>query len=154
MESEIEHLHSQLNSQTNASCERDPLSPEKRRDCVYDVRELMARVQIHELNPTPEHPCNGDEAFFEMFSGFVNRFPANFTKGFKHDPANGELDPANGTPNYRMLLRALDTENYEFLNRAALGCPDDPQTPEIEMERVLENPQAAIAFDLEGIDSH
>lgn len=147
---EVEQLKSQLDLRTDNTCERDPQSGGERRGCAQAVRELMARVQRNTLNPTPTHPCNGDEAFFESVQQlqFRGRFPANFTKGFKHDPASGELDLQNGTPNYQLLLRALDTGNFDLLEQASLGCSDPL------MQRPFENPQAAVAFDLEGIDSH
>jgi hypothetical protein len=146
---QIGQLENQLNTLTNSTCELDPQTAASRQRCAYLLRELMARVQRFELNPNPVHPCNGDEAFFESTAQmqFRGRFPASFTKGFKHDPQTGELDLTNGTPNFRLLLRALDTGNYDLLEQAMLGCMGG-------MQRPLENPQAAIAFDLEGIDSH
>ena len=149
------------------ACQLGPLSPERRADCVKQIRNQA----IHESTPgwsewswsrrdwskrdrtapdwsperpqkpsrnLPKHPCNGDEIRFQKDETFKNRFPASFTKGLPHNQL-GEVEAAA----YCQLLESLASANPKDFERIPLGGT-----------RKLANPQAAFAFDLEGADSH
>jgi len=91
--------------------------------------------------PIPDHPTNGDEARYPTKIG-------NYSKGLKHDPNTGEVDPAA----YDALVAAITNgSNADFdsiVTRGLVGCPDPVR------RRRQVNPQSAYAFDLEGTDSH
>ncbi|MFN8487212.1 MAG: vanadium-dependent haloperoxidase [Caldilineaceae bacterium] len=98
-----------------------------RTDMAYRLRlQAAQRLQQH---VTVTHPTNGDEA----------RYPArigNFSKGLPHN-ALGEVDP----------------DAYQALVNALLGrrsCETIPLGGKVK----LANPQAAFAFQLEGMDTH
>jgi len=79
----------------------------------------------------PLHPDNGDEA------AYANRI-GNYSKGLPHN-ATGEVDPAA----YESFLNALSTgQDADFENIVIGGNVG------------LVNPQAGLAFDLEGTDCH
>jgi len=91
--------------------------------------------------PIPDHPTNGDEARYPTKIG-------NYSKGLKHDPNTGEVDPAA----YDALIAAITSGNSadfdSIVTRGLVGCPDPAR------RRRQVNPQSAYAFDLEGTDSH
>jgi hypothetical protein len=142
-------------------CELGPLSADERAKCSYNIRVEAAKLAI---NPQ-RHPCNGDEACFQGVTlegedrrcgdEFAGLFIASFTKGLPHNEF-GEVDTAA----YCALLRAVATGDPADFEAVPLGCtlpqcmpPDAP--PECRRpSRMLESPQAAFAFDLEGADSH
>jgi hypothetical protein len=100
---------------------------------AFVVRVRAARL-ARAIPPMPQ-PDNGDE----------ERYPtkiASFSKGLPHD-RHGEVD----LKAYAALLRALRSGEPEEFERIPLGGPADSR-------RTLVNPQAALAFDLEGPDSH
>ena len=79
------------------------------------------------------HPDNGDEA----------RHPArigNYSKGLPHNDL-GEVDPAA----YEALLRAVHTGDPAAFEAIPMGC--------LPPHRNLTNPQAGLAFELEGGDA-
>ncbi|MDQ2695677.1 MAG: vanadium-dependent haloperoxidase [Pseudomonadota bacterium] len=99
-----------------------------------DVSERI-RVRAAEFNRniTPDdlqHPSNGDEERFP--------FIAMYSKGLPHD-ANGEVD----TSAYLALVKAMRTGRQADFNAIPLAG-----------NRRLVNPQAGLAFDLQGADSH
>ena len=79
----------------------------------------------------PAHPSNGDEA------RYPNRI-GNFSKGLPHNSV-GEVDPHS----YRTLLDALNSGRPEDFDNIVMGG-----------DVKLVNPQAGLAFDMEGLDSH
>lgn len=81
--------------------------------------------------PAWPQESNGDEQLYP-------RKFANFSKGLPHD-AHGEVD-RNA---YRALIDALES-----------GAPEQFEEIPLGGTRRLVNPQAALAFDLEGADSH
>jgi hypothetical protein len=87
-----------------------------------------AAVALHSL----DHVCNGEE------DDYAGTRIANFSKGLPHNGL-GEVDP----PAYNALLAAL-----------ASGDPADFEAIPLGGVRPLRNPQAGLAFDLEGPDSH
>jgi hypothetical protein len=86
---------------------------------------------------------------------YVNRFIASFTKGLPHNEY-GEVDPDA----YCALLRAMASGEPDDFEQVPLGCTlPQCRPPECPPEcarpsRMLEGPQSAFAFDLEGADSH
>jgi hypothetical protein len=98
-------------------------------------------AEEHFLQPNQVHANNGDEA------RYANKLGTS-TKGLAHDPTTGEVIPAA----YAALMSALrsgrSTDFDALASNGALGCSDPTK------RRRFVNPQAAYAFDLEGIDSH
>jgi hypothetical protein len=99
---------------------------------AFEKRKEAARYQLRPPFP-PEPPVdNGDEEKYPNKIG-------NFTKGLRHDDF-GEVIKED----YDALIRALNS-----------GDPDDFENiPIVPGNRKLINPQAGLAFDLEGDDSH
>jgi hypothetical protein len=79
----------------------------------------------------PNEVTNGDE------SRFSNRI-GNYSKGLRHNSI-GEVDPAS----YASLLRAVNTGDPGVFDQIQMGGTS-----------LLVDPQAGLAFDLEGTDSH
>lgn len=111
--------------------ELGPLLGQARVDSAYKIR--VAAADRLKAIPNPPHPNNGDEDD-PALKGFV----ANFSKGLPHDGL-GEVVPAA----YQALLKALGS-----------GKPADFVTIPLGGDRNLVNPQAGLAFDLEGLDPH
>jgi len=102
-----------------------------RRSQAYQIR-LQAAQQEMQLSP-PSHPNNGDECRFANKIG-------SYSKGLPHN-AQGEVD----LEAYEIYLNALNTGNAADFEQIPLGCSNGYK---------LVNPQAGLAFDLEGPDSH
>jgi hypothetical protein len=99
---------------------------------VAQAREVRIEAANQQARrPLPRHLANGDE---QRHPDFI----ANFTKGLPHD-SHGHVEPGA----YAALLQALRT-----------GRPDDFERIPLGGARKLANPQAALAFDLLGPDSH
>ncbi len=98
-----------------------------RRSFNNRVQAAQAEFDIR----TPEEVTNGDEL------RFPNRI-GNFSKGLVHNGV-GEVDDGS----YASLLRALNTGDPRHFEQIQLGG----NTPLID-------PQAGLALDLEGTDSH
>src|SRR5262245_23115721 len=106
----------------------DP-SLEKRSELALEIRIEAASKQLQMEFPNSLN--NGDE----------NRYPsrfANYSKGLPHNNL-GEVDPNA----YQKLLDAISTDDPLRYDAIPLGGTVR-----------LGNPQASIAFDLEGCDSH
>lgn len=121
-------------SPTVEAAETEPLKANKRRSLAYKVRQEAARA--HARTKTPEHPDNGDEELYGNRMG-------SFTKGLPHN-ALGEVDPDA----YAAFLEALSTGDPADFEAIPMGCAN----PARQMKLV--NPQAGLAFDLEGGDCH
>ncbi|HEU4428033.1 MAG TPA: vanadium-dependent haloperoxidase [Myxococcota bacterium] len=100
-----------------------------RLDAAYQLRLDQAARMYAEGSPA--HPNNGDE------EAYANRI-ASYSKGLPHD-AIGQVVPAA----YDALLAAL-----------ASGEPARFEAIPLAGERRLTNPQAGLAFDVEGNDPH
>jgi membrane-associated phospholipid phosphatase len=106
------------------------------------ARRLASAVVRHQaetanfLIPVPAHPTNGDETRYPDFIG-------SYSKGLPHN-ARGEVNPA-AFNRLRNVMASGRPADFETL---ILGCPD----PSTQVR--LTNPQAGLAFDLEGTDSH
>lgn len=111
-----------------------PLNGVQRADRAFNIR--VAAAQLERNVPIPDHPSNGDEDLLPNKIG-------NYSKGLPHNNL-GEVDPDA----YGALIFALSTGRPRDFKRIPLGCPDPKR------QRRLVNPQAALAFDLEGTDSH
>jgi hypothetical protein len=108
--------------------------PVARADAAFTIRCKAATAQ-REI-PIPVHVNNGDEALYP------NKI-ASYSKGLPHN-ARGEVNLAA----YNLLLHALNTGKPSDFETIQLGCA----TPSFRHRLV--NPQAGLAFDLEGADAH
>jgi len=115
-------------------------------------REIREIANENDFGDTfPNHPNNGDERRYYNNSRDYS-YIASFTKGLPHDPTTGEVSPKA----YRSLLRALatgDNIDFERIIVGPIGTPTYPDPLPGGLFR-LTNPQAGLAFDLEGLDSH
>jgi hypothetical protein len=112
----------------------DTETPGIRADQAFRVR--LNAAQFERDQPNPEHRTNGDE----------DQYPArigNFSKGLPHNDA-GEVDPAA----YEALLTALNSASPEAFEKIPMGSGDR------SLQRKLVNPQAGMAFTLQGADTH
>jgi hypothetical protein len=101
-----------------------------RREEAYRKRVQIAYEQ-YSITP-PDHQNNGDEQTHPTFIG-------NFSKGLAH---NSLGEPT--AESYNSLLRAIASGRPDDYAAIITGHPNAQ----------LKNPQAAIAFDTEGADSH
>ena len=106
-----------------------PLSDRARANASFKLRVDLATAQ-HQL-PLVAHPCNGDEVLYADKSN-------SFHKCLPHD-SFGRVNVRA----YQSLLDALTSGDPADFEHIMLGGP-----------RHLTNPQAGLAFDLEGTDSH
>ena len=100
----------------------------------YVYREATARAERTDVGELPD---NGD---FERFTDYS----ANWSKALKHD--------ALGIPNvqsYNSMLYALKTGRFQDFENIIVGTPGGKGP-----NSFLNGPQGALAFDLEGLDSH
>ena len=107
-----------------------PQTSAERRNEAFDRRVTAARAQQAEIHPVQIN--NGDD------EKYVDR-RASFTKGLRHDSNTGLVESVS----YESLLNALKTGVPEAFDRIRLSG-----------ERKLVNPQAGLAFEVEGGDSH
>jgi len=120
------------NSPANAG--ETPNGPGQRRNRAYQIRQQAAMSQMQQ--GAPAHPNNGDELAYPNKIG-------NFSKGLPHN-ALGEVD-LNA---YQAFSHASITGDPADFEAIPMGCPD------LARRSKLVNPQAGLAFDLEGADSH
>jgi hypothetical protein len=113
---------------------------------VRTVREQATELAQRTANPN--HLSNGEELEYHRpvgSSGALNNgdlsYIANFSKGLQHNFV-GEVNQTS----YRTLLRALDSGNPDHFEAIALDLG-------LAVSRRLTNPQAGLAFDLEGPDA-
>jgi hypothetical protein len=95
----------------------------------FNIRVNAAQAELRIR--VPNEVTNGDEARFPNYIG-------NFSKGLAHNTI-GEVEPAS----YASLLRAVQNGDPQLFEQIQLGGT----VP-------LVDPQAGLAFDLEGTDSH
>ncbi len=113
-----------------------PLSPHQRREASERIRHQAA--EAHEDTPAPEHHNNGDGHRYRHANHY-----ASYSKGLQHDPATGEVVDAS----YKSMLTALKSGLPADFEAIILGAPAAQSVK-------LTDPQAGLAFDLEGIDAH
>jgi hypothetical protein len=120
-------------AEADAAAQSGPQSPQRakavaRRERAFQIRYQAAKS--HRSKPLVVHATNGDE------ERYANRI-GNHSKGLPHN-SFGEVDPDA----YDSLLAALES-----------GDPADFAAIRTTGGRRLTNPQAGIAFDLEGMDA-
>jgi hypothetical protein len=116
-----------------AGTEACTLGPQTARKHKVTARGLRREAaQLAYQRPLPDHSCNDEEDDYD------GTRIANFSKGLPHNGL-GEVDPAA----YNALLAALGS-----------GDPADFEAIPLAGGRPRRNPQAGLAFDLEGPDSH
>ena len=103
-------------------------TPQERRSASFQARIDAAKAARQGI---VTQTCNGDEDLYPNRIG-------NYSKGLPHDEL-GEVDAAA----YESMLTAL-----------ASGNPADFDAITLGLGRKLTNPQAGLAFDLQGSDSH
>lgn len=109
-----------------------PLTSAERREIAFQRR--VATASVYRTTPVPDQRNNGDD----------QRYPnkiASFTKGLPHQD-NGEVDIMA----YEALIDALSSGDPQVFERIPLGGGTNA--------RKFVNPQAGLAFDTEGADSH
>ncbi|WP_206057647.1 MULTISPECIES: vanadium-dependent haloperoxidase [Nocardiopsis] len=87
----------------------------------------------------PTHGGNGEETDYP--------FVANYSKGLPHDEV-GEVDPEA----YNLMVRALQSGDWDDFERIPLGG-DKALGTDGPRQRKLTNPQAGLAYDVEGPDA-
>jgi hypothetical protein len=120
-------------------CELGPLKPAPRRAQAFKVRVDAALETAKQ--PLVQQQCNGDEARYDTPGTFALN---SYSKGLPHDAHTGLVD----ADAYRSLLRALRSGRPADFEDIALAAPGSPT------QRLLVNPQAGLAYDLQGQDSH
>ncbi|WP_247512538.1 hypothetical protein [Bradyrhizobium sp. 157] len=93
-------------------------------------------AQISTLSEYPSHVSNGEEQDYSNAGG--PSFIANYSKGLPHN-AFGEVNRRA----YRAMVRALHSRDPQLFEQIPKGRV---------LGRNLTNPQAGLAFDLEGPD--
>jgi hypothetical protein len=127
----LEPLVGGKNSIARASVVSYPVG--RRADASLRYRTETAKAE--DIN-VPEQPDNGDSKRFTDFSG-------NYSKALAHD--------ALGVPNlasYQSLIFALTNREFSDFQNIIVGTPGGGPNSK------LLSPSAALAFDLEGLDSH
>jgi len=107
-----------------------------RRTLARQVRDEAAELAA--LRPHPPHIMNGEEVEYRSPTSALS-YIANFTKALPHIRV-GEVVPSA----YRALLRALESTDPDTFEQIPLGTPSGLK---------LRNPQAGLAFDLQGPDA-
>ncbi len=98
--------------------------------------ELRRQAAFAEFNvPMPRQQSNGDEL------RYPNRI-GSFSKGLPHN----DLGEVNADA-YASFLNAVSTGNPDDFEQIVMGAP-------VDQRGKLVNPQAGLAFDMEGTDSH
>src|SRR2546430_16042668 len=110
-----------------------PADDHQRREQAFQIRRAAA--QFEKDQPIPAHISNGDEQLYPKKIG-------NFSKGLPHNNL-GEVDLAA----YGTRLHALSSGSPADFENIPMGDPD------ATLRSKLVNPQAGLAFDLEGADS-
>lgn len=99
------------------------------------IRVKAANANLHRAISKVSH-SNGDETLYASRIG-------NFSKGLPHHAVTGEVDPAA----YQALLKAVHTGKYSDFEAVPMA------TSNLAQRYPLKNPQAGMAFDLEGEDA-
>ncbi|HEX8090347.1 MAG TPA: vanadium-dependent haloperoxidase [Blastocatellia bacterium] len=113
-----------------------PLNNSVRQSRAHQIRIDAANLAASNRSSSQDHISNVDEAAFPNKIG-------NFSKGLPHH-SNGEVVVSA----YNQLIRALTTGKPADFERITMGCPD------LTRRFKFINPQAGLAFDLEGDDGH
>jgi membrane-associated phospholipid phosphatase len=127
-----------------AACQSEdlgPLSPQKRRNQAFKLRVEAALAEKQASLPC--HDRNDDESLYADQR-------ASYSKGLVHNSI-GEVAPAS----YASLLTALQSGDPTDFELIQLGNPGGagPAPGNTPVHKMI-NPQAGLAFDLEGADAH
>lgn len=112
----------------------DPAASNRRRNQSYQIRHEAALYHLKVSPPT--QLSNGDEALYR------NKI-ASYSKGLPHN-LRGEVD-LNAFDAMNRALTSGAPADFELI---PMGCADPSR------KRRLVNPQAGLAFELEGADAH
>jgi hypothetical protein len=124
-------LASQGNPDSSAHATEEEGLARKRRSLELRREAAMEEFRV----PVPEQRSNGDERRYQNRIG-------SYSKGLPHDGL-GEVEPDA----YRSLLNAVSTGDPADFERIVMGAP-------VDQRNKLVDPQAGLAFDLQGTDSH
>ncbi|WP_414624350.1 vanadium-dependent haloperoxidase [Calothrix sp. CCY 0018] len=127
-----------MNNKQDLSKECQEFAPQssfERRESSLEIRQEAAKIAFN--RGVIAHICNGEQQDYRDENGNPN-FIANFSKGLEHNYL-GEVDPHA----YNTFLTALKSGKSADFEAIPLGG-----------SRKLTNPQAGLAFDLQGSDSH
>jgi hypothetical protein len=111
-----------------------------RQDRGKDIRRDNANRDYPD--PFPPHPDNDEENHYHDAQGNRN-FIGNYSKAMHHHPIDDSEAGEVVNADYRSLLDALNN-----------GDPRDFEKIRLAGALKLINPQAGLAFDVEGLDSH
>jgi hypothetical protein len=117
--------------------------PPDRRSIAYQKR--VDAAALAQGRPYNRHQNNGEESGPNSYPNYI----ANYSKGLPHNRNTGEVDPNA----YAALMTAITSRDPQDFENIPLGIPP-PTGPRDPKPRRLTNPQAGLAFDLEGPDSH
>ena len=121
---------------SNKECQNlGPQSSIERQESALIIRKQAAKIAFD--RGVTAQVCNGEEQEYQDENGYPN-FIANFSKGLVHNYL-GEVDP-NAYYAFLTALKSGKNADFEAIPRGG--------------SRKLINPQAGLAFDLEGPDSH
>jgi len=109
---------------------------EERRLSALGVREQAAEVDAARVHD--EHFNNNDETNYPTYTG--RELAGVYSKSLRHD-GFGDPEPVS----YASLLRALESRDPHDFEEIILGPEENPVK--------LTNPQAGLAFDIEGPDA-
>ncbi len=151
-------------------CEIGPFNANQRLKKAEDIRKDSA-ANRKAVGSKP-HPCNGDEEKYadrNFCASYSKGLPHYKTDDFPNNQVKGEVIPEE----YCKLLKALDSGKPSDFANIPQGCSTGaaksnkallsaqtasrfaPATLETtKVPRPFVNPQAALAYDLEGFDSH
>lgn len=125
---------------------RDCQPATQRKQCADDYRDSEAnRACNRDLEPKINRNNGEEDTLRDPDTGELI-YAANYTKGMPHD-AIGEVDPDA----YKALLKAVDSQDPADFEAIPIG-PGSQPGPQIELRRYVD-PQAGVAFDLEGPDA-
>jgi len=126
----LEAAGTEKGSETGSEKASDnPAADKHREQKAYQLRVEAARRERD--RPAVDHPTNGDEA------RYATKY-ANYSKGLPHN-ALGEVQ----LPAWQSMIHALET-----------GDPEDFERIQMSGSARLVNPQAGLAFDMQGPDAH
>ena len=106
-------------------------SSNQRANACAKLRRDAAQTGLQATPPNLQHPSNQDEALYPNKLG-------SYSKGLPHNDDGTVVLSA-----YEALLKALNS-----------GAPADFDAIPLAGDRLLTNPQAGLAFDMQGPDSH
>ncbi len=153
------------------ACERGPLNASQRLSKAEEIRKDSAKNR-KSVGSKP-HPCNNDEEKYadrNFCASYSKGLPHYATDDFPNNQVKGEVIPGE----YCKLLKALDSGKPTDFANISQGCSASgnaksdkavlsaqtasrfaPATlTAAKIPRPFVNPQSALAFDIEGFDSH